>query len=47
MELADSIVLSTILVCMTWLGVTVLQTYTTHQTSLPGMFLTLKGKVVQ
>lgn len=46
MDLGESIVVSTVFASLTWVAVTILQTYTTQQTSLPGMFLTLKGKVV-
>jgi hypothetical protein len=47
MELGDSIIISTVFASLTWVAVTLLQNYTVHQTSLPGMLLTLKGKVVQ
>ena len=46
MELSSAIILSTAMFCVTWVGITIMQTHTTHKTSLPGMLSTLKGKVV-
>ena len=44
-EVGDSILISTCILSFTLLTISFLQIYATHKSSLPGMLLTLKGKV--